>query len=58
MYLSKYSIMKTLHLAHTNYSIGVTVGLSEMGSSHLENSPWATPKTLKTTPKATPHSGE
>ena len=38
-------------------NIGVTVGLFEMGVSHLENSPWAPPKASKNPPRDPPHYG-
>ena len=37
--------------------LGVTVGLFEMGVSHLENSPWAPPKASKNPPRDPPHYG-
>ena len=38
-------------------SVGVTVGLFEMGVSHLENSPWAPPKASKNPPRDPPIMG-
>ena len=41
-----------------SFSVGVTVGLFEMGVSHLENSPWAPPKASKNPPRDPPHYGD
>ena len=38
-------------------TLGVTVGLFEMGVSHLENSPWAPPKASKNPPRDPPIMG-